>query len=404
MSGNKFLFFTTVILILAANISFSQNADYKFDKVVIDAGHGGKDPGATFSGIHEKDIVLDVALRTGTLLKKKCPEVAVVYIRDKDVFPELSYRAEKANKSKADLFISIHANSTKGKGVTGVETFILGLRRSNENLEVTKAENSVILLEEDYTTKYEGFDPNVAESYIMFEMMQNEYMEHSMIFAEAVQRNIISSTGQKDRGVKQEPLLVLRMTAMPSVLIEIGFMSTESERNFLLTDKAKDQMAKAIVDGIIEYKHRFDERTPSTASKGSKFDSGRTENKPKEKKDTIKGLVKAEADELAKVEVKDTIETEKKDSLIADIESLKGKWFGVQIMAAKEKYVYGDPMFKGQDSLYYLYEGGFHKFFTGLSRVPEETLRTNSQIKSLFPGAFPVAFIEGKKVAFSQAR
>ncbi len=404
MSGNKFLNISLVILLLAANTSFSQNADYKFDKVVIDAGHGGKDPGATFSGIHEKDIVLDVALRTGNLLKKKSPEVAVVYIRDKDVFPELSYRAEKANKSRADLFISIHANSTKSKGVTGVETFILGLRRSNENLEVTKAENSVILLEEDYTTKYEGFDPNIAESYIMFEMMQNEYMEQSMIFAEAVQRNIISSTGQKDRGVKQEPLLVLRMTAMPSVLIEIGFMSTESERNFLLTDKAKDQMASAIVDGILEYKHRFEERNPASASNGKKADPGRTEKKIKEKSDTIKGSVKQESGELTKVAGNDSVKIEKADSLIVNVESLKGKWFGVQIMAANEKYIYGDPIFKGQDSLYYLYEGGFHKFFTGLSRVPEETLRFNSKVKNLFPGAFPVAFIEGKKVSFSQGR
>lgn len=404
MSGNRLINFLIVILILTASVSFSQNADYKFDKVVIDAGHGGKDPGATFSGIHEKDIVLDVALRAGKLLKNKCPEISVVYIRDKDVFPELSYRAEKANKSKADLFISIHANSTKSKGVTGVETFILGLRRSNENLEVTKAENSVILLEEDYTTKYEGFDPNVAESYIMFEMMQNEYMEQSMIFAETVQRNIISSTGQKDRGVKQEPLLVLRMTAMPSVLIEIGFMSTESERNFLLTDKAKDQMAKAIVDGIIEYKHRFDERNPSTASNGAKSDSGKKDNKIKEKKDTIISPVKIEVNDLAIVAEKDTVKNENKDSLIINVESLKGKWFGVQIMAAKEKYVYGDPIFKGQDSLYYLFEGGYHKFFTGLSRQSEQTLRSNSKVKNLFPGSFPVAFIDGKKVSFSQAK
>jgi N-acetylmuramoyl-L-alanine amidase len=404
MSGNRLIIFLTVILILATSESFSQNADYKFDKVVIDAGHGGKDPGATFSGIHEKDIVLDVALRAGKLLKSKCPEISVVYIRDKDVFPELSYRAEKANKSKADLFISIHANSTKSKGVTGVETFILGLRRSNENLEVTKAENSVILLEEDYTTKYEGFDPNVAESYIMFEMMQNEYMEQSMMFAETVQRNIISSTGQKDRGVKQEPLLVLRMTAMPSVLIEIGFMSTESERKFLLTDKAKDQMAKAIVDGIIEYKHRFDERNPATASNGAKSDSGKKDNNIKEKKDTIISPAKIEVNDLAIVADKDTVTNENKDSLIINVESLKGKWFGVQIMAAKEKYVYGDPIFKGQDSLYYLFEGGYHKFFTGISRQSEQTLRSNSKVKNLFPGAFPVAFIDGKKVSFSQVK
>jgi len=186
-----------LLLITGTIVCLGQTDAYSIKKVVIDAGHGGKDPGATVGKSYEKDIVLDVALKTGKLIKKMYPDVKVILTRDGDFFVPLKDRADLANKQKADLFISIHANICSNNSTSGTETYILGRHRSEENLEVAKMENSVILLEDDYTTKYEGFDPNSAESYIMFELIQNEFLEQSRMFAEKVQNHFTSHANAK---------------------------------------------------------------------------------------------------------------------------------------------------------------------------------------------------------------
>ncbi|HPR61530.1 MAG TPA: N-acetylmuramoyl-L-alanine amidase, partial [Prolixibacteraceae bacterium] len=180
----------TIIVQFFGSIN-AQESTFELKTVVIDAGHGGKDPGAIIGEVKEKDIVLDVALLTGKLIKDKYPEVNVIYTRSKDVFIPLADRAEIANKNKADLFISLHVNVFKQSSIYGAETFILGNHRSEENLKVAQLENSVILLEEDYSTRYEGFDPNSAESYIMFELIQNEFLEQSRFFADQIQNSFI---------------------------------------------------------------------------------------------------------------------------------------------------------------------------------------------------------------------
>ena len=230
--------------------------------VVIDAGHGGRDGGAVRGSYKEKDINLGVALTLGKMIEENFKDVKVVYTRKSDVFVDLNKRTQTANKAKANLFISIHTNSTAAKStsVSGCDTYILGLARSEENLAVAKRENSVILLEDDYSTKYQGFDPKSTESYIIFEFMSNKYMEQSLRFADFVQKDFKGVAKRSDRGVRQAGFLVLRQTSMPSVLIELGFINNPSEAKFLSSRLGQRTMATAIYSGFKSYKRYYDKR------------------------------------------------------------------------------------------------------------------------------------------------
>jgi N-acetylmuramoyl-L-alanine amidase len=236
-----------------------QAEEYTFT-VVIDAGHGGRDPGAIGATAKEKDINLAVALKLGNLIESKHSDVQVVYTRKRDVFVELDERANIANRNKANLFISIHANAVvRGARVTGTETFTLGLARSQENLEVAMRENSAILLEDDYLQKYEGFDPNSSESYIIFEFMQNKHMEQSIVFASEIQKSF-AAIGRGDRGVKQAGLLVLRKTGMPSVLVELGFITNRGEEQYMKSAEGQNRLAKSLYMAFLKYKQYYDRR------------------------------------------------------------------------------------------------------------------------------------------------
>ena len=235
--------------------------------VVIDAGHGGRDPGAVGSSSREKDIVLAIALKTGDYIKQNMNGVKVIYTREKDEFIDLDKRAEIANKNHADLFISIHTNAVpKGvsRNVAGSETYVLGNDKENQNLSVVMKENAVILLEENYTTKYEGYDPNSPESFIIFSLMQNIYLKQSLEFATSVQNQLRERVGRTDRGVKQGGFLVLWMTTMPSVLIETGFISNLAEEKFLTSAQGQDYIASAIFRAFREYKGNIDKRSSFT--------------------------------------------------------------------------------------------------------------------------------------------
>ncbi len=222
--------------------------------VVIDPGHGGIDPGTSGGNVQEKDIVLKIALKLGDYIESSYPEITVIYTRKSDVFIPLYRRADIANKADADLFISIHANAVVQRYVQGTETFVLGQHRSEDNLEVAKKENAVILLEDDYSSTYEGFDPNSPESYIMFELVQDEYKEQSISLANEIQNEFRVRALRKDRSVKEAGFLVLRQTTMPSVLIETGFLSNASERNYLSSETGQDHLASAIFRAFKAYK------------------------------------------------------------------------------------------------------------------------------------------------------
>lgn len=255
--------------------------------VVIDPGHGGNDPGAIGTRGKEKNINLNVARKLGRLIEDNCNDTKVVYTRKSDIFVPLHRRAEIANNAKANLFISIHTNAVAKKNsyVKGTETYTLGLHRTEENLEVAKKENSVILIEDDYKQRYAGFNPNSSESYIIFEFMQDKNMSQSVNFATLIQQNF-KSYNRIDKGVHQAGFLVLRETSMPSVLVELGYISNPSEETYLLSDKGTTDLANAIYRAFINYKGNSSKIKPTTVTSNTRQEI--TTPKEEETKETSK--------------------------------------------------------------------------------------------------------------------
>ncbi len=236
-------------------IAFALGIQAKPFTLVIDAGHGGKDPGAVGGTLKEKDINLRVALALGKLVEQNMPDAKVVYTRKTDVFVELNERAAIANRNKADLFISIHTNASgSNKTVKGTETYTLGMHRAASNLEVAKRENSAIMLENNYEEKYEGFNPKSSESYIIFELMQDQYMKQSVSLAGSIQKQFASTAGRANRGVYQAGFLVLRAVSMPSVLVEVGYITTPAEEKYLATDESTKKLSQSIFNAIKQYR------------------------------------------------------------------------------------------------------------------------------------------------------
>lgn len=226
---------------------------YKLKTVVIDAGHGGKDPGCLGKKHYEKDVALDVALEVGRLIKDNMPEVKVIYTRSTDVFIELNDRSAIANKNHADLFISIHCNSAGPKSI-GSETYVMGLHKSQGNLDVAKRENSVILQEDNYLDKYEGFNPKSPLAHIIFANFQSAHLTNSLKLANDIEKYMKDRTKRKSRGVRQDGFLVLWKTAMPSVLCEIGYLSNPKDEKYMTSSKGKAEIASSIYRAVRDYK------------------------------------------------------------------------------------------------------------------------------------------------------
>jgi N-acetylmuramoyl-L-alanine amidase len=251
-----FLFFLLTIFSLSASAS----DNVKRWVIVIDAGHGGNDHGAIGFFSSEKDITLAVALKVGEDIKENISNATVIYTRKSDKFIDLRERANIANKNKADLFISIHVNSTNSKNAIGTETFVMGLTKDKENLEVAMKENELIFLEKDYSTKYEGFDPKSPESFITFTLTQNIFKEQSIDLASKIQSQYKDRISRLDRGVKQAGFWVLFTTAMPSVLTEIGFISNPSEEKYLNSIQGQDNLSSAIFRACRDYIKEIDSK------------------------------------------------------------------------------------------------------------------------------------------------
>lgn len=247
-----------VFLLLLTFSTEAGKTAYQLRKVVIDAGHGGKDPGTHGAYSNEKDIALSIALELGRIINENLPDVEVIYTRDDDTFVELEERANIANVQNADMFISIHCNAAGNPDVHGTETFIMGLHKNNQNLQVAQRENSVILMEENYEEKYEGFDPNSPESYIVFSLMQNAYLQNSLRLADKVEHQFEKRVGRSSRGVKQAGFVVLWRTAMPSILVETGFISNEAEERYLNDDLGRVYMASGIYRAFRDYKQELE--------------------------------------------------------------------------------------------------------------------------------------------------
>jgi N-acetylmuramoyl-L-alanine amidase len=235
--------------------------DYRIKKVVIDAGHGGHDSGCESDAGMEKKNTLAIALKLGHKIKDNFPNIEIVYTRDKDEFIELHRRADIANKAKADLFISIHCNSTdESAGANGTETYVLGMHKKDENFNVARRENGSILLENDYETQYDGFDPNSNEAYIMFSLFQNAYLDKSILFAKFVEESLKNNAGRRSLGVKQAGFIVIKETTMPSVLIETGFLNHRSEGVFISSTDGQETISEAILLAFTKYKKSVETR------------------------------------------------------------------------------------------------------------------------------------------------
>ena len=383
------------LLFLPSCISDVRGKDFV---VVIDAGHGGHDPGASGKITKEKHINLKVALKVGNLIKSNCQDVKVVYTRNKDVFIPLDRRAEIANNAKADLFISIHTNAlAKNRTMKGASTYTLGLAKSDANLEVAKRENAVILYESDYQTRYAGFNPNSAESYIIFEFMQDKYMEQSVHLASQMQKQFRQTCRRADRGVHQAGFLVLKASAMPSILIELGFISTPEEERFLYSEAGSSTMAQGIYRAFLNYKREQEIRLTGVSrtivpAEPLDIETAATTESPSDNEQQS-----AETAASGNRMPASNPPAEQQKTGRADIT------FKVQILTASRPPAKNDRRLKGLKGVEYYKEKGIYKYTCGASADYNQVLRTRRSLLPRFKDAFIIAFRNGEKMNVQEA-
>lgn len=332
--------------------------------LVIDPGHGGKDPGAINGKSQEKTINLNIALKMGKLIEQNCKNVKVIYTRKTDVFVELYKRADIANKAHADMFISIHTNSAKGKSANGAETYLLGVEenRTSANLNAALEENKAILLENDYQAHYEGYDPKSPESMIIFEFMQNEYQKESLKMATFVQNQMVKSAKRPDRGVHQAGYLVLWKSTMPSILVELGFISNDNECKYLTSQKGIDELGQSLYKAFKEYLDYHNKQTekaiPATQAIGNRGSDN----------------------------------------------DISMPIYKVQFMSLKSPLKKNDKRLKEYASVDYYSENGVYKYTCGDTTDYNEIIRTRNEVRKKYKDAFVTAFYKGKKISVNEAR
>ena len=356
--------FLLLLLVATALPLMAQKSGSKTFTVVIDAGHGGVDPGALGRKSKEKDINFKVSNLLGEMIKKEYPEVKVIYTRTTDVKIPLARRADIANKANANLFISIHSNASKNRNANGCQTFTLGAGSDAEAKAAAMYENEVILSEENFEETYKGFDPRSSESYIIFELMRSHDMEQSVKLAEMVQNGMLDNTSLADRGVSSAGFLVLHRTVMPSILVELGFISNSKDEGIIASKEGQEKLAKGIFNGFAEYYELY----------GCKSKENRTSSK------------KSEAAPQAKAS------TPVSDRPV----------FKIQIMVADSKLKSNDKRLKGLDADYYT-ENGVYKYTYGESEDYNEILKIKKQISDKFKDAFVIAFLNGEKINTGKA-
>lgn len=392
-----------VLLVSLSGHAQQDGGTKKFSKLVIDAGHGGDKPGAVGSRSKEKDITLAVSLKLGRMITENLKDVEVRYTRviDKDV--ELYKRSQIANKIGADLFISIHCNSSTNKKPNGSETFALGLTKAAQNLEVAKKENKDILSEANYEENYDGFDPNAPENDILFALYQNAYMESSLWFADRVQRQLTANTPISDRGVKQANFVVLLKSAMPSVLIEIGFISNQQEEAYLMSELGQYEIAASIFRAICEYKMHRDNVKIAVPSVSSLIPKNILD-KQKQLEENQK-LAQIKEEERLKAELAAKKEAEEKADARQQEKSGSETIYRVQFASMKSKLSTSDSRFVGLEDVW-LYEfDGYWKYCAGLFATQKEASNYVQKVRSLgHKDAFVVVFHNGKRISFEQAR
>lgn len=374
---SKINVFLAFMLITLGNQGVCQNADiYSIRKVIIDAGHGGKDPGTVGKISKEKDITLKIALKVGSYIEKNYPEIKIFYTRSEDVFIPLDERSRIANNAGADLFISIHCNATPNKSPYGTETYVMGLHKSEDNLDVAMRENAVITYEEDYSSKYEGYDPNSSESFIIFSMLQNAYLDQSLNFANLIQTDFRDRANRKDRGVKQAGFLVLWKTSMPSVLVEVGYLSHPKEEIYLNSTEGQELISSSIFRAFREYKRNVDERNGVAAK--HQFNH------------TIQNSVEKKASQLQS----DWNEGDKKETSIV---------FKVQVMVSSKRLDPSSDQLKPLRDVEEIHTQGVYKYCVGSMYAYPDILAYCQEIKKLYPDAFVIALKQGNQIPVDMA-
>lgn len=370
---------------------FSQSKD-KVNKVVIDAGHGGTMPGCVGKKSKEKDITLAVALKFGKLIEKNCPEVKVIYTRKTDVTVEVFRRAEIANDHKADLFISIHCNASENRGAHGVETFVMGLQKSEASIAIAKKENADILLEKNYKENYGGFDPNSAEASVIFSLYSTAYLKNSAILASKVQNHLLKNTQLADRKVQQAGFWVLYKVAMPSILVELGFLSNKIEEEFLIKESTQDIMAISLYNAFIEYKNQIE---------GTKYPLLFVPNPPDKEPEKSPIVIENPKEPQTSVQ-NDTVLAIQIDTISAVISNTVV--FKVQFLATPQNIDVKDKQFKEYPKVQKYFEKNLWKFTAGEEIKFEDAAQLLKKIKKEYPDAFIVAFKNGNKIPMSEAR
>lgn len=360
----------TLLLMLSAVTSL-YSKDFT---VVIDAGHGGKDPGAISANkkIYEKNITLNVALMVGEAIQANHPEVKVLYTRKTDKFVGLNDRAHMANKANADLFISIHTNAATNRTARGAETFTLGIEeaRTERNLEIAKRENGVIFLEDNHERTYANFNPNSPESYIIFEYMQSEFVKESIHIAQYVQESLTADAGRIDRGVRQAGFLVLNATSMPSILVELGYISNTEEAKYLASATGQKNMSRCISRAFDRY---YADLKKMNAGNVRAASTPKANSSPKAEE--TQGHAGNEEDPV----------------------------FKIQFLTSSKKLPQGDKALKGLTPVEYYQDKGIYKYTYGHTTDYNEIVRMKRKVNEKFKDAFIVAFINEQRIETQQA-
>ncbi len=348
---------------------------YEIKTVVLDAGHGGKDPGAQSNGYNEKDVTLKIVKLLGAKIKKEFPDVNVIYTRDSDVFLELRERTAIANRNHADLFISVHCNANKKTAPYGSETFVMGLHKSKENFEVSKRENASILLEDNYQENYDGYDPNSDESNIIFTLLQNVHLDQSLTLAKNIQDRY-EARGRHNRGVKQAGFLVLYTASMPSILTEVGFISNAEERAYLISSSGQDEIAQNIFEAFRQYKRNVEGLPDDTKSYGKTY--------------TAPAEVKTE-----QVTVEKQVTTEKKVATEKKKEAKPVTYYKIQFMTTSSKINTKEKKFSKMKTISYTKVDNKYKYTTGKFKSKSEAQEYLKSVKKMgYKDAFIVEVTE----------
>lgn len=353
----------------------SENKKSPISVIVIDAGHGGKDWGTSVDNLKEKDIVLDIALELGEKIDSAFSDIEIIYTRKKDIFVPLHQRANIANNNNADLFISIHVNMVQQNWIAGTESYVFGHHENEDNLEVAQKENAVIKQERNYISNYKGFDPESPKSYIRYELNKDKFLEKSVMFASYIQKSMKTIANRSDRNVRQAGFLILRQINMPGVLIETGYISNESERNFLESTRGRSALAEAIFDAFCIYENKI----------------------------WIKENTNINRNETTSVN-KEVVDKSKTETAIKSQPVVANEiTFSVQIMALK-KFLDATPVnFKNEKDIFVIKSYDFNRYFVGRYKTLAEAKHERARIQKKYTNAFIVAFDNNQLISVKKA-